>query len=393
MIRIAFVVHSLRPGGIERSVTRIVNGLPSDRYSPVIICLDRSGDAAQWLGRPVEIIELKKRPGNDLGIFRRLWTALRKGGFDIVQSHNWGTLVETSVARKFAKVPVHIHAERGTVLGRVEAGGLRHHARAKVMAAMLKRVNGVMSNAHSVAARVEQRSGYKRERIKIIPNGVSAPDKQALELGRKQVRRELGIQSDQVVFGSVGRLAHVKGFDIAVRAFVELSDSGPSCHLLLVGDGSERETIEKLLPDERRQRVHFVGHQSDTWPYLAAMDVYFNSSRSEGMSQSVVEAMACGLPIIATDVGDSRTLVVGADDECGVVVEPESVDAIRNAMVNLSEDTSIREQLGVAAKRNHNRSYSEDVFIETLDAYYKEGLNAVGTHDRVQSIDLQEVDA
>ena len=94
LITVAFLVHSLRTGGIERSVTRIVNGLNTKLFRPVIICLDRSGPAANWLEVDVDIIEIKKRSGNDFRAVRRLAKVLATQKADILQSHNWGTLME-----------------------------------------------------------------------------------------------------------------------------------------------------------------------------------------------------------------------------------------------------------------------------------------------------------
>ncbi|MDG2015403.1 MAG: glycosyltransferase, partial [Pirellulaceae bacterium] len=126
MINITFVVHALEPGGIERSVTRIVNGLDRARFCPAIICLDRSGPAANWLTHEVPILEIRKKSGNDVAAIRRIAKGLRDQRTDVVQSHNWGTLVETVLARKLSQCSCHVHAERGTVLGLVEAGGFRH---------------------------------------------------------------------------------------------------------------------------------------------------------------------------------------------------------------------------------------------------------------------------
>ena len=138
MIRIAFVVHGMQVGGIERSVTRIVAGLDRGRFEPVVICLDRTGPAATWLPKDVSLVEIKKRSGNDLASIRRLASVFRNCKIDIVQSHNWGTLIETVIARKIAGVSRHIHAERGTVLGQVIASGWKHRVRSAAMKVALK---------------------------------------------------------------------------------------------------------------------------------------------------------------------------------------------------------------------------------------------------------------
>src|SRR5579872_1878986 len=175
-LRVAFVVHTFEVGGIERSVARLASRIDRRRFEPQIVCLDRNGQAAQWLETDdVPIFELKKRAGNDLGLVFRLARLLRHERIDIVHSHNWGTLVETSLARRRARVPVHGHAERGTVLGSVEIRGLRGFLRAAAMRWAVNRTSAVVSNAVAVARRAAGISGLPLETIQIIPNGLDAP--------------------------------------------------------------------------------------------------------------------------------------------------------------------------------------------------------------------------
>ena len=113
-VRIAFVVHTFDMGGLERCVARLVNRLDPARFEPMIVCMDRNGDAAGWLQRPdVPIVELRKRAGNDPAVIRRLAKTLRENRIDVVHSHNWGTLLETVLARRWAKTAYHGHAEHG----------------------------------------------------------------------------------------------------------------------------------------------------------------------------------------------------------------------------------------------------------------------------------------
>ena len=138
MVRIAFIVHGMQTGGIERSVTRVIRGLNQEYFEAIVVCLDRTGPAADWLDDDVPVFEIKKRHGNDLLAIKRLANLLRQEEIDIVQSHNWGTLIETVIARKIAGVSHHIHAERGTVLGQVVAKGWKHLVRSTAMKTALK---------------------------------------------------------------------------------------------------------------------------------------------------------------------------------------------------------------------------------------------------------------
>ncbi|MDF1841524.1 MAG: glycosyltransferase [Rubripirellula sp.] len=372
MIKITFVVHSLQPGGIERSVTRIVNGLDRARFCPAIICLDGSGPAANWLTQEVPIIEIRKNAGNDLAAIRRMAHALQELGTHIVQSHNWGTLVETVFAKKFSRCPLHVHAERGTVLGLVESGGFRHWLRARAMSLSLSQVDQVVSNSRTVADRVHQRCGYPVEKIAIVPNGVAEITLHNRAEVRDEVRSMLGLEGQNVLLGSVGRLAEVKRFDLALAAFAAAYSDEETAHLVLVGDGPERDGLIRVASELGvLERVHFAGHQDDVSPWLAAMDIYFNSSRSEGMSQSLIEAMAAGLPIVATDVGDSAYVLGDAQfDKAGICVPANDTQALAEAFRRFSSDLSFRKRLGLQSMSRHQRFFSEEQLLANCQTLY-----------------------
>ncbi len=374
MIRIAFVVHGMQVGGIERSVTRIVAGLDRGRFEPVVICLDRTGPAATWLPKDVSLVEIKKRSGNDLASIRRLASVFRNYKIDIVQSHNWGTLIETVIARKIAGVSRHIHAERGTVLGQVIASGWKHRVRSTAMKAALKTVDRVISNAHAVAQRVEDRCGYPAERISVVPNGVCGYSATNKADRRREIREQLGIDQSAMVIGSVGRLHHVKGFDVLVKSMPMVRKAVTNeVHLILVGDGDQRQQLEKLVLDKNvADVVHFVGHREDVAPWLLSLDVYVNSSRSEGMSQSIVEAMSVGLPIVATDVGDAKRMLEFEAAFCGMVCPPEKPQPLADAIAKVIDDDNLREQYGKTASQFHRMRYDEVSFSRSIrNLYFK----------------------
>ena len=371
MIRIAFIVHGMQTGGIERSVTRVIKGLNREKFEVIVICLDRSGPAANWLADDIPVFEIKKRSGNDFLAIKRLANLLRHEEIDIVQSHNWGTLIETAVARKIAGVGHHIHAERGTVLGQVVAHGWKHRVRSAAMKVALKTVDRVMSNSYAVAQRVESRCGYAAERITVIPNGVEGFPDCDQQLAKSEIRNQLRIKADAVMVGSVGRLEHVKGYDILIDAFGQIPDE--NVHLILIGDGSEKESLKNLVKHRRiENRVHFVGHQNDVSNWLAALDIYVNSSRSEGMSQSIVEAMSIGLPIVATDVGDAKRMLLREPKSSGLICDPNEPSAMAQVIQSLVADTTLRNELGRNSLACHRNYYTESIFNHSFREMYEQ---------------------
>lgn len=374
-IRIAFVVHSFDLGGLERCITRLVNSLDEQAFEPHVVCLSRKGNAACLVRRPdVRVYELAKRPGNDWKIAGQLALLLKREAFHIVHSHNWGTLLETAVARRWADTPVWIHAERGTVLGTLQDTGLRTRLRAFAMKWALKKCNALISNAHSTARRVERLIGYPAKRIQVIPNGVESPDYQELPHLRSEIRKSLRLDSDVILSGSVGRLHEVKGFDILLHAVRRVLERSQQFHLLLVGDGPERPALEHLSSKLGiTDHVHFAGYQARVVGWLAAMDIYVNSSHSEAMSQSLVEAISCGLPSVVTQVGDSEQ-VVGEPNACGIVVPPNDPDALAEALFTLLGSPQLRDVMANRALTRYRQRYTIEKMITAYEGLYRQLL-------------------
>lgn len=355
-LRVAYVIHSMNIGGAERNVTRLINKLDPRQFLPILVCLTKSGPAVEWITRDgIEVIEIGKNRGRDPGATHRLADTLRKFKVDLVHSHNWGTLLESCSAVRKSRIPIHVHAERGTVLGKIDKSGWRLKARGIAAGFALRKCDAVVSNSTAVAKRIAERCFFPEDKVQIISNGIEelAVNHDAEHVA--DVRRSFGIPADALVLGGVGRLVPVKGFDVAIRALAECTIT--RAHLLLVGDGPERTQLTDLAESLCvADRVHFAGHHEDVQNWLGVFDVFINSSHSEGMSQSIVEAMSARLPIVATDVGDSGVLISSKDNKCGILVPPNAPQAIADAVEQLKND-STRKHLGKLAQRRQQQFF------------------------------------
>jgi len=371
-LRVAYVIHNFGMAGLERCVARLVNLLDRDRFQPVIICLSVSGDAKQWLQvDDTPIIELNKADGNDPRVVKRLARVLRDNRIDVVHSHNWGTLVESVLARRWARVPVHVHAERGTVMGHVTLANWQRRIRGSLVRWALNRTDEVVAVSDAVRDRLVNRSGFEFGRIQVIPNGVDAPQVVDRTAQRKQVRRELGIGDDAVVIGSVGTLKPVKDHGTSITALSKIAGRGSDAHLVILGGGPDQQPLTELSKRLNvGERVHLVGQQTDVGRWMSAMDIYENSSISEGMSQAILEAMAFGLPLVVTDVGDSAESV-GHDGRCGIVLPPSNADAMAEAFAQLSEHAELRTQMGANAKLRHHKNYAPQPMVRAYETLYE----------------------
>lgn len=372
-IPIAFVIHSMRVGGAERSVARLVNALDHERFQPLVICLTCSGPAADWIeSSNVPVIEIKKSKRTDLFAVLRLARLLRAHQVKLIHSYNWGTLVESTLARRCARVAVHVHAERGTVLGQLEFRGLRLKVRGMLAGWAMRRCDAVVTNSRSVALRINERCGYPAECVRVIPNGVEAiplPD----PAHSSKMRFSLKIDESATILGSVGRLAPVKGFEIAIKAIADLCSAGGNYHLVLVGDGPEKASLQALaIARNVAKRVHLVGFQEQVANWLCIMDIYLNTSHSEGMSQSLVEAMSASRPVIATNVGDS-SFVIGVNSEFGVLIEAGNVAELVRTIKKLS-NPEVRKHFAYLAQQRHTDEFSINAMAAQYQLLYESAL-------------------
>jgi len=368
-LRVAYIVCRFDVGGLERVAAHLVNGLDRSMFEPFIFCLERTGSAEHWLSNDqTRIIELNKRAGNDPKVVIRLAAALRENHIDVAHSHNWGTLVETTLARRLARTPVHLHAEHGQELDSLQAGGLRRVLRNAATRWALKRANAVVVCAESVRLRIHERCKFPGDDMLCIPNGVDVPSHATAS---DELRSRIGIGDDALVLGSLSRLVPVKDFSTAVEMMQHLRGGRPAIHLVLVGDGPEEKLLRDRAADlDVAERVHFVGRQENIADWLGMFDIYLNSSLSEALSMGLLEAMSLGLPCLVTDVGD-HAAVVGGDSPCGLAVPAGSPQQLARAVTSLVQNKELRHDLGCEARKRYAEFYTTERMVTDYASLYR----------------------
>jgi glycosyltransferase involved in cell wall biosynthesis len=195
-----------------------------------------------------------------------------------------------------------------------------------------------------------------------IPTGI---DLDRFRPGRApQVREALGLPADGPVIGIVATLRSWKGHRYLLEAFAGLADR--SARLVVVGDGPQREALEAYAKELAiAARVHFAGNQADVVPWMRAFDVFcLPSTANEGVPQALMQAMACGVPVISTPVGSIAEIV--QDGETGLIVAPENAAALRGAIERVLGDGSLRERLGAKAREAALQRFGEDHMVDRM---------------------------
>jgi glycosyltransferase involved in cell wall biosynthesis len=287
--------------------------------------------------------------------------AAARHGAAIVHCHHYSPLVYGALARLWSPGLRVVFTEHGRLS---DAAPSRKRRMANMVFARVPRAAFAVSadlREHLIA------EGFPPARIGVIHNGIDVgPPPQPSD--RQAVRARLGVADDALVIGTIARLDPVKDLGSLIRAVAGMSGDR-SVMLVIIGDGPERQNLERLASDLRcASVVRFIGHRDDARAWLPACDVYVNSSISEGVSLTVLEAMAAGLPIVATRVGGTPEVV---DESCGVLVAPRNPAALREALSALASDPGCRRRLGEAARARVSERFTLERMVNEYRRVYR----------------------
>jgi sugar transferase (PEP-CTERM/EpsH1 system associated) len=348
---VAHVVLSLKVGGLERVVVDLVKGFRDSDYSCVVCCLGTRGEfAAEVDALGVPLYTLDKKDGVDLKLILRLARFLRENNVTIVHTHNPGPHIYGLLAARLAGVPVRVHTRHGRNFPDNRKSVLIN----RILSWGTDAIVPVSDDAGLVATNVERISPGKIHRIW---NGID------INLYTPRCDAVGG----PPVIGTVARLSPEKDQKTMLAAFSRVVGEIPDARLLLAGDGP---CATKLHEEADRLglsgRVDFLGQCSNVPEVLKRMSIFTLSSTTEGLSMTLLEAMATGLPIVATDVGGNRELL--QPPLCGVVVPANDPQALAHALVELLRDPQRRAQMSSASRARAVQYFDINY---TLSAYTK----------------------
>ncbi|MCM8761517.1 MAG: glycosyltransferase, partial [Candidatus Omnitrophica bacterium] len=211
----------------------------------------------------------------------------------------------------------------------------------------------------------------EKSKVLYIPNGC---DMNEFHPGRENaLRKSLGIGAEDVVIGNVGTLCRIKDHNSLIKAFQGVAKRHPHTRLLIVGDGPLKKELEALISAGGiSDRVIFTGRIKDTAPYYRVMDIFVLTSLSENMPNALIQAMATGIPVVATDVGDIRDITgpnIGA-----VIVRPKDVEAVEKGILYFLGCPDEAKRVGDALRRKAEASYDIEKISKEYEALYREAV-------------------
>jgi glycosyltransferase involved in cell wall biosynthesis len=415
-IRILHVITRMVKGGAQENTLSNVLGLAGPGWESSLATGPAVGPEGslepECLAAGVRMLRVPElvrelSPMDDLRALRRLETLCRKERPHIVHTHTSKAGILGRIAARRAGVPLVVHTPHGHVFHSYESGlKTRLFVEAeRYCARSADRLVALTENERR--EHLELRVGGA-ERWTVIHSGVDFSPFEAARGQRAPVRRELGIENNATVIGTVGRLVPIKGQRYLIEAFAALTAARPELHLLLVGDGELREELTSLAVslglavrahDEPsmphadgapgRGTVHFVGLRRDVPRLMAAMDVFTLPSLNEGMGRVLVEAMAMELPCVASRVSGIPDVV--AEGATGLLVPPREPGELAGALGTLLDDPARAREMGVRGRQRVVPEFGVVRMLEKLDTLYREllaakGLVAPAHHPKIEQV-------
>lgn len=369
---VAHIVYSFHIGGLENGVVNLINRMPESRFRHVVIALTDVDPvfAARVTRKDVTFISLHKPPGHGLRVYRQVYRLLRELRPSIVHTRNLAAL-EMTLPAWLARVPARIHGEHGWDSADPHGLSRKYQFLRRVHAPF---VTHYIALSRDLAAYLTRRVGISFRRVARICNGVDVDNFCPRVSARSIPGAPDGFLDDgNFVVGTVGRLQEVKDQLTLVRAFGLWVNSGSAssrrARLMLVGDGPLRGAVE----DEIGRLgigalVWMAGARSDVNELMRSMNCFVLPSRAEGISNTLLEAMATGLPAIATDVGGNGELI--DPDVTGLLVPPEDPQRMADALEAIGEDAGRCAAMAKAARERAVSAFSLDAMTSHYMALY-----------------------
>lgn len=370
---IAHVLFRFDVGGLENGVVNLINRLPEDRFRHVIVALQDYTDFRNRLNREVPVYALQKKEGKDLGLHLRLFKLFRDLKPDIVHTRNLNA-VEAQFPAWLAGVRGRVHGEHGWDVHDLDGSSRKYRIWRRLFRPFVQQY---IPLSRHLANYLRNEVGVPADRISCICNGVDTSKFSPPPTGTRTQREEPCFAADRVVIGTVGRMEEVKNHMTLARAFVAMVRQEPALDkrvsLVIVGDGRLRESVATYLHNEGMSHLAWLpGRRDDTADLLQAMDIFVLPSLAEGISNTILEAMACGRPVIATDVGGNKELV--QDGLTGTLVPSADVDALAQAMGRYVHDAGRRKAHGANGRASALENFSLQGMVDRYLRVYESVL-------------------
>jgi len=346
------IVFSLDVGGLERFVINLAHAFRPYKIEPFVFCLSHEGDLIRQLPADMTTYIGNHRPESkilDWQTLRQIVRCIRDKAIDVIHAHSPKAYVYGALASLITGRPLIISVHS-------PAHGPR---RRKIFEdILLGRAHQIVSVSSDVTRKLCIERHVPRRKISTIKNGIDTETFHPIEPEEKaSIRRTLGLPLDGFIFGTVGRVVPVKNYPLLVTAFSRLASTTDDTYLVIVGDGEQAEELANLVRQLKlSERVVLAGAQTNTLPWYHAFDSFVLSSMSEGTPLALLEAGACALPCVVTNVGGNIEVVKHHVN--GLVVDSGNVESMYGALNQIYKESALTAQMRREARLNIQNNYS-----------------------------------
>lgn len=367
---IAHVIYGLKTGGLENGLVNLINHMPAERYRHAIVCITDYSDFRQRIRQAgVECYALHKPPGKVPGFYVKIWRLLRQLRPHIVHTRNL-TALAVQVPAMFAGAPIRIHSEHGRDMIDLDGSNVKYQ---RVRRLIRPFVHQYIALSRDLERYLGDRIGVPPERLAQIYNGVDTDLFKPAGTRRASLPISGFAGVDTVVIGTVGRMQAVKDQLTLVRAFAHLLELRPDLRarlrLVIIGEGALRQPALNLLKRAALLDLAWLpGERADIPELMRGFDLFVLPSLAEGISNTILEAMATGLPIVATRVGGNPELV--EEGHTALLVPANDPPAMAAAIEVYADDAAKRAQHGAAGRAAAEARFSLDTMVSAYMKIY-----------------------
>jgi glycosyltransferase involved in cell wall biosynthesis len=381
--RVCLVVGQLAIGGLERQVYLLASALVRGPFDVTVVSMASGGEWAKALRQAnVKVVELRRHGRLDWRRFLAMWHAFRTINPHLIYSFNYEGNAYARLSGLLARVPILVTGERGIYMSWFMASLERW---------LIRFTECVICNAEAIRLDLIDRVGLPRSKVFTIRNAVVIPPSAGPE-ERMAARRLIGAGQDEIVVGTIGRLAAIKNHAMLARAASLCAEASLPLRFCIVGGGPDEEAVRVAIRDcGQEDRFTLLGLKEDARSLLPGFDLFVLTSKSEGMPNTVMEAMAGGLPCVCTDVGGCPELV--EHGVTGYLVAPDDACALAARILELAGDPERRAAMGQAAVLKISHGYSVERLVSQVQDLFLRLLESAETRRRGHRlpIDLVEV--
>ncbi len=362
--RILHVLYRMGTGGTELALKKLAAELDPKRFENIICTI-----APQATTEDVSDIRYVTlgRTGSKTGfLLPQLLQLFRRERPDVVHSRNWGA-IEAVPAAKLAGVRRVIHSEHGRDIHTMNGDPLRRRLFRRMCYSM---ANEIVAVSPELSRHYAAQLGIRADRFKVIPNGVNTTKFCPNDEARLRFRQHLGISGQTVVLGTLARLDPVKDHQTLLRASAQAIQAGAPLHVVIAGDGPEKRRLIELTASVPvlQGHVSFVAETRQPEDCLNGFDIFALTSLSEGMSNTLLEAMATALPCIVTRVGSNADLV--QEGETGFLASAGNAEKLAQHIATLAADAQLRHDLGLRGRSRVESQFNLRKMVESYSRLY-----------------------